>query len=111
MSFCQLEVTAIFEFMWQLLSPSAVERALTYLDTGRIPAIWEENSSDVIVHGDSEEETKRVQSSEDESSMEDDGERKTFRQRLFAFMEEKGLFTSFTSLLFHSMLNLVMKDF
>lgn len=69
---------------------AAVERALTYLDTGRIPAIWEENSCDVIVHGDSEEETKRVQSSEDESSMEDDEERKTFRQRLFAFMEEKG---------------------
>lgn len=69
---------------------AAVERALTYLDTGRIPAIWEENSCDVIVHGDSEEETKRVQSSEDESSVEDDEERKTFRQRLFAFMEEKG---------------------
>lgn len=88
-----------------------MERALTYLDTGRIPAIWEENSCDVIVHGDSEEETKRVQSSEDESSVEDDEERKTFRQRLFAFMEEKGWFTSFTPLLFHSMFNYVGIDF
>lgn len=71
---------------------SAVERALTYLDTGRIPGIWEENSSDVIVHGDSEEDSKKLHSSEDESSVEEDEEKKAFKEKLFAFMEEKGRF-------------------
>lgn len=79
-------------------SSSAVERALTYLETGRIPGIWEENSSDVIVHGDSEEDSKKLHSSEDESSVEEDEERKAFKEKLLAFMEEKGRST----LLFHS---------
>jgi len=69
---------------------SAVERALTYLDTGRIPGIWEENSSDVIVHGDSEEDSKKPHSSEDEGSIEEDEEKKAFKEKLMAFMQEKG---------------------
>ena len=69
---------------------SAVERALTYLDTGRIPGIWEENSSDVIVHGDSEEDSKKPHSSEDEGSVEEDEEKKAFKEKLLVFMEEKG---------------------
>lgn len=69
---------------------AAVGRALTYLDTGRIPGIWEENSSDVIVHGDSEEDFKKPHSSEDEGSVEEDEEKKAFKEKLFAFMEEKG---------------------
>lgn len=96
---------SVFEFQVSLkllyhLSSSAVDRALTYLDTGRIPAIWEENSSDVIVHGDSEEDTKKVHSSEDESSIEDDGEKKTFKEKLLTFMEEKGWFTLLISPIF-----------
>lgn len=69
---------------------SAVERALTYLDTGRIPGIWEEHSSDVIVQGDSEEDSKKLHSSEDEGSVEEDEEKKSFTEKLLAFMEKKG---------------------
>lgn len=68
----------------------AVERALTYLETGRIPGIWEENASDVIVHEDSGEDSKKPHSSEDESSTDEDGEKKAFKENLFAFMKEKG---------------------
>ena len=68
----------------------AVERALTYQETGRIPGIWEENASDVIVHEDGEEDSKKAHSSEDESSVDEDGEKKAFKEKLFAFMKEKG---------------------
>lgn len=63
-----------------------------YLDTGRVPGIWEENGSDVIVQEDSEEDSKKVHSSEDESSVDEDGEKKAFKEKLIAFMKEKGRF-------------------
>lgn len=70
---------------------AAVERALTYLETGRVPGIWEENTCDVIVHEDSEEDCKKLHSSEDESSsIDEDGEKKAFKEKLFAFMKDKG---------------------
>ena len=68
----------------------AVERAITYQGTGRIPGIWEENASDVIVNEDSEEDSKRLQSSEDESSVDEDDEKKVFKEKLYTFMKEKG---------------------
>ena len=68
----------------------AVERAITYQGTGRIPGIWEENASDVIVNEDSEEDSKRLQSSEDESSVDEDDEKKAFKEKLYTFMKEKG---------------------
>ena len=71
---------------------SAVERALAYLETGRIPVIWEDNSSDVIVHEDSEEDLKKLHCSEDESICEDNEEKKVFMERLLAFMSENGRF-------------------
>ena len=71
----------------------AVERALTYLETGRVPGIWEENTCDVIVHEDSEEDCKKLHSSEDESSsIDEDGEKKAFKEKLFAFMKDKGYY-------------------
>ena len=69
----------------------AVERALAYLETGRVPGIWEENASDVIVQEDSEEDSKKAHSSEDESSsVDEDGEKKAFKEKLLAFMKDKG---------------------
>lgn len=68
-----------------------MERALAYLETGRVPGIWEENASDVIVQEDSEEDSKKAHSSEDESSsVDEDGEKKAFKEKLLAFMKDKG---------------------
>ena len=73
----------------------AVERALAYLETGRVPGIWEENASEVIVQEDSEEDSKKAHSSEDESSsIDEDGEKKAFKEKLLAFMKDKGSSTS-----------------
>ena len=68
---------------------------MTYQETGRIPGIWEENASDVIVHEDGEEDSKKAHSSEDESSVDEDGEKKAFKEKLFAFMKEKGMSSGF----------------
>lgn len=67
-----------------------VGRVLIYLDIGRILGIWEENFFDVIVYGDSEEDFKKFYFLEDEGSVEEDEEKKVFKEKLFVFMEEKG---------------------
>ena len=44
----------------------------------------------MIVNEDSEEDSKRLQSSEDESSVDEDDEKKAFKEKLYTFMKEKG---------------------
>ena len=52
----------------------------------------------MIVNEDSEEDSKRLQSSEDEGIVEEDDEKKAFKEKLYTFMKEKGRHASYTQL-------------
>ena len=72
-----------------------------YLGTGKVPAIWEDSSTDCIVNdtsirgpgvntassGDDEDEDK------DNTKPDDSPEKKSFLDSLYGFMEDKGIVT------------------
>lgn len=78
-----------------------IERALAYLDTGRVPTTWEGSKFEVITYEDTDEDTKKpavktskMASSDDDNdhdeSSDDDSGKEAFVEKLQAFMEKQG---------------------
>lgn len=73
----------------------AIERAVAYIETGRIPSIWEGNKSEVITHEDAEDDSRRsaskpTKSASSDDETDEDAGREAFTEKLQNFMEENG---------------------
>lgn len=75
-----------------------IERAIAYLETGRVPSTWEGSKSEVITY-DTDDETKKaplkvkkpVSSDDDNDELsDDDAGREAFVEKLQIFMEKQG---------------------
>lgn len=66
-----------------------------YLGTGKVPAIWEDSSTDCVVYERScVNVAEKLASSEDEDGeelSEEEVEKKNFLDALYAFMEDRGM--------------------